>query len=110
MSRRPPTPAAALIRRARALAGISQVELARRSGIAAPTISAYEGGRRDPTVTNLVRLLDAAGLDLALQESEHAHRGRRLEEALSLASVLPRPARDEKPDLPAWKDLVRTGA
>jgi transcriptional regulator with XRE-family HTH domain len=110
MSVRPSTPAASLLKRARQLAGLTQAELARRSGIAAPTISAYEAGRRDPTVTNLVRLLDAAGLDLALQQSEHAHRGRRLEQVLSLASVLPREGRDEKPDLPAWKDLVRPGA
>lgn len=106
----PPTPAAALLKRARQLAGLTQSQLAERAGVAAPTVSAYETGRRDPTVTSLVRLLDAAGVDLALQESETARRGRRLEEVLGLASVLPRPSRDEKPDLPSWKDLVRPGA
>jgi transcriptional regulator with XRE-family HTH domain len=102
-----PSPAAALLRRARQHAGITQAELARRAGMAAPTISAYETGRRDPSVSNLVRLLDAAGLDLALQESMRTHRGRRLEQVLDLASVLPRWGRDEKPDLPSWNDLVR---
>lgn len=109
MTARSPTPASVLVRRARQLAGLSQSELARRSGVAAPTISAYEAGRRDPTVTSLLRLLDAAGFDLALQESERVHGGRRLDQVLSLASVLPRDGRDDKPPLPAWKDLVRRG-
>lgn len=109
MSDRSVTPAAVILKRAREVSGLSQSELARRSGIAAPTISAYEAGRRDPTVTNLVRLLDAAGLDLALQESVRAHRGRRLEQVLSLARVLPRDGKDDKPPLPSWKDLVRDG-
>lgn len=100
------TPAARLIRRAREIAGITQTEMARRSGIAAPTISAYEAGRRDPTVTSLLRLLDAVGLDLSLQESQHAHRGRKLQDVLALASVLPRDD-GRKPSLPSWNDMVR---
>lgn len=104
-----PTPAATILRRAREISGLSQAELARRAGMAAPTVSAYENGRRDPTVTNLLRLLEAAGLDLALQESVGVHRGRRLDQVLDLASVLPRQGRDEKPPLPSWNDLVRPG-
>lgn len=101
-----PTSAAVLVKRARELSGLTQAELARRSGIAAPTISAYETGRRDPSVTNLLRILDAAGLDLALQESEHTHRGRRLDQALRLADVLPRNGRSDKPPPKSWKELV----
>jgi len=101
------TPAATIIKRAREIAGITQAELARRSGIAAPTISAYENGRRDPKVDSLLRLLDACGLDLRLQESMRVHRGRRLDQVLDLASVLPRQGRNEKPMLPSWNDLVR---
>lgn len=102
-------PAGMIIRRARELSGLTQAELARRSGIAAPTISAYESGRRDPSVTNLLRLLDAAGLDLALQESERVHRGRRLDQVLSLSDVLPRDGHDDKPPPKSWKDLVDGG-
>ncbi len=104
-----PTPASKLIRRARELSGLSQTELARRSGIAAPTISAYETGRRDPSVTNLLRILDAAGLDLALQESERTHRGRRLDQALRLADVLRRDGRADKPTPKSWQELVGDG-
>lgn len=101
-----PTPASALVKRARELSGLTQAEIGRRSGIAAPTISAYETGRRDPSVTNLLRILDAAGLDLALQESEHTQRGRRLDQALRLADVLPRDGRADKPPPKSWKELV----
>lgn len=98
-----------IIRRARELSGLTQAELARRSGIAAPTISAYESGRRDPSVTNLLRLLDAAGLDLALQESGRVHRGRRLDQVLSLSDVLPRDGHDDKPPPKSWEDPVDGG-
>lgn len=108
-STHPPSGAAALVRRAREISGLSQVELAQRSGIAAPTISAYETGRRDPSVTNLLRLLDAAGLDLALQESVRTHRGRRLDQVLSLSDVLPRDGREDKPLPKTWQELVGGG-
>ncbi|MCG8654065.1 helix-turn-helix domain-containing protein [Yimella sp. NH-Cas1] len=43
----------------RAAAGISQAELARRSGVAQPNIAAYETGRRRPSPQMLDRLRDA---------------------------------------------------
>lgn len=48
------------LRAARADVGWSQRELARRSGIAQPSISEIESGDRDTTVTNLGRILKAA--------------------------------------------------
>lgn len=104
-----PTPAAVILRRARELSGLTQQELADRSGIAAPTISAYETGRRDPSVTNLVRLLDDAGLALALQESVRTHRGRRLDQALSLTDVLPRDGHDDEPLPPTGRSWSVAG-
>lgn len=106
MARRTASSASTIIRRARELSGLTQAELARRSGIAAPTISAYETGTRDPSVTNLLRILDAARLDLALQESVRTHRGRRLDQALSLSDVLPRDGREDKPPPRSWRELV----
>jgi predicted nucleotidyltransferase/DNA-binding XRE family transcriptional regulator len=58
--------AAALLRRARKRAGLSQAELAARTGVTQSVISAYESGRRQPAVPALAKLVDAAGYDLAL--------------------------------------------
>ena len=53
--------AATLIRDARRRAGLSLAELADRAGTSAPTVSAYEHGRKRPRADVLLRLLDAAG-------------------------------------------------
>ena len=54
----------ALLRQAREHAGLTQSELAQRTAIAQPNISAYEGGRRSPTVRTLLTLLDACEVRL----------------------------------------------
>jgi transcriptional regulator with XRE-family HTH domain len=54
----------ALVREARARAGLSQRELATRAGKAQSEIARIEGGRQDPTFATLLRLLRAAGFDL----------------------------------------------
>ncbi len=59
-----PTPAAGLLQLARHKAGITQAELARRAGVPASMVSAYERGRRQPTLVTLMRLLKAAGYEL----------------------------------------------
>lgn len=51
---------------ARLKAGISQHELAVRAGVPRSMISAYEHGRRQPTLPTLMRLLRAAGFDLRM--------------------------------------------
>lgn len=56
---------AALLRDARAHAGLTQTGLGERTGIAQPNISAYESGRRTPTVRTLVALLDACDVELS---------------------------------------------
>jgi predicted nucleotidyltransferase/DNA-binding XRE family transcriptional regulator len=58
--------AAALLREARRRAGLTQVELAQRAGVAQSVISAYESGRRQPALPTLTALVAAAGLDLAV--------------------------------------------
>ena len=52
---------AAVLTRARKRAGLTQAELARRAGTSQPVISAYEHGRRDPSIETLRRLVRAAG-------------------------------------------------
>lgn len=55
-----------LIARARAAAGLSQVELARRAGTSRTTLSAYEHGRKAPSADTLGRLVSAAGWRLEI--------------------------------------------
>ena len=57
-----------LLREARERAGLTQKQLADRSGIAQSTISAYEAGKREPGLEALRKLLNAAGFDLALRQ------------------------------------------
>ncbi len=55
-----------LLRRARVGAGMSQAELAFSAGVAQSVISAYEAGRRQPSLPTLAKLIDAAGCDLVV--------------------------------------------
>lgn len=59
--------AADLLRTARAMADLSQRELAARAGVPQPMIAAYESGARQPSVPTLGRLLDAAGYELRIR-------------------------------------------
>ncbi len=49
---------------ARRRLGLSQTEFAALVGVAQPTVSAYESGRRQPTLPMLLRLLRRAGFEL----------------------------------------------
>jgi transcriptional regulator with XRE-family HTH domain len=59
--------AGSLLQLARARLGLSQTAFADLLGIAQPTLSAYESGRRQPTMPTLLRLLARAGLELRLE-------------------------------------------
>ena len=59
--------AAELLGRIRVSSGLTQEELARRAGTSRPTLSAYEHGRKSPTVATFARLLSRAGWELAAQ-------------------------------------------
>jgi transcriptional regulator with XRE-family HTH domain len=56
-----------LLERVRGSAGLTQEELARRAGTSRPTLSAYEHGRKSPTVAVFARLLSEAGWELAAE-------------------------------------------
>jgi transcriptional regulator with XRE-family HTH domain len=60
----------ALLRSARARQGLSQTAFADLLGIAQPTLSAYESGRRQPTMPTLLRVLERAGLELRMELTE----------------------------------------
>src|SRR5215218_3042010 len=70
--------AAALVRRAREDAGLSQRELARRSGVKQPNLAAIESGVRDPSEAMLARILRASKLRPSIPLELFADRIRKL--------------------------------
>lgn len=62
-----PTMAAGLIRLARDRADLTQAGLAAAAGLTQQSISAYETGRKDPTLSTLKRLLAAAGFEMRIK-------------------------------------------
>ncbi|MFL5910186.1 MAG: helix-turn-helix transcriptional regulator [Gaiellaceae bacterium] len=85
------------LRRAREDAGLSQAALARRARTSQATVSAYESGRKQPSVDTLSRLLAATGRRLTAEATlpreptpeEHSRAARVLAEVLELAEALP---------------------
>ena len=62
-----PTLAAALLRLARDKADLTQRELADQAGMTQQAVSAYETGRKEPTLPTLERLVRAAGLEMRIR-------------------------------------------
>ena len=90
------------LREARERAGLSQAALAELTGTSQATISAYESGRKQPSVDTLSRLLAAMGQRLAVEPGQrvepsrrrHRRNARILADVLTLAEALPsRPER-----------------
>lgn len=59
--------AAGLLRTARDKAKLTQQQLGERAGVTQQAISAYETGRKEPTMRTLVKLLEAAGFEMRIQ-------------------------------------------
>lgn len=100
-----PSVAAGLLQLARLKSGLSQRKLAEKAGVPTTMISAYERDLRQPTLPTLLRLLNAAGLDLRMQlvaldehdqVLERSERDRSLEEKNRLDHQLAR-WRDAEP-------------
>jgi transcriptional regulator with XRE-family HTH domain len=83
------------LRAVRSRAGLTQVELAARAGTSQATLSAYENGSKQPSLTTFERLLRAAGARLAVEPAvprrvvPTRHAGTRLADVLALAEALP---------------------
>lgn len=88
-----------LIAHIRQTSGLSQAELARRSGLQSSVLSAYEHGRRQPSVSALARIARAAGLELEISPLTDAdaleRSGRVLLDVLELADRMPSKPRGE---------------
>ncbi|HLM85102.1 MAG TPA: helix-turn-helix transcriptional regulator [Solirubrobacteraceae bacterium] len=99
-----------LIANIRRESGLSQTELSRRTGMQRSVLSAYEHGRRQPSVAALARIAAAAGLQIQLSpasdEAAVAQAGEILAQVLDLADLLPyRPHREL-----AYPPLIRRAA
>ncbi len=89
--------AAQLLRTARAGVGITQRELARRTGAPQPSVSDIENGVHDPTVTTLCRLLRGARSQLAVLPTT------KLTAAETAVLVRERIVEGTSPDAPIWQ-------
>ncbi|MBV9485571.1 MAG: helix-turn-helix transcriptional regulator [Frankiaceae bacterium] len=97
---------AEVLREVRRRAGLSQKELARRSGIAATLISAYENCRRVPSGDALIRLIEACGgsIDTTTTVDQSRAAAAQLEQVAAIAMALPR--RDAGPlTYPTFRQL-----
>lgn len=86
---------AGTLKRARARAGLSLRELAKRAQTSHPTLLAYEQGKKAPSAQTFLRILTACGfavdfeLSPRIRESDGLERGRELETVLELAAQFP---------------------
>jgi transcriptional regulator with XRE-family HTH domain len=91
--------AAQLIAQIRRTSGLTQAELARRSGLQSSVLSAYEHGRRQPSVSALARIARAGGLELEISPLADAdaleRSGEVLIQVLELADRMPSKKRGE---------------
>lgn len=88
--------AARELRIARQRAGLTQRRLAGLAGTSQATLCAYEGGRKQPSVATLARLLAASGTRLQVVRPPHVptqdelrRAGERLGDVIALAEELP---------------------
>lgn len=104
------------LREVRRRQGWSQRELARRSGVSPRAVAALEAGERQPTLALLRRLVEAGGVELALdlapaevEEASRVHLRRSLTQRLHRAvGGDGRPQVRRRP--PLWQQLVRLRA
>jgi predicted transcriptional regulator len=80
--------ASALIKQARARAGLTQAELAERAGVKQPVIARLERPGANPRISTLNRIVSAAGRSLSLSlDAAHG-----IDETLIAASLRDSPA------------------
>ncbi len=80
----------ATLRELRLKAGLTQAEVGRRVGIPATVVSAYECGRRQPSLEVAGRIIEAMGFETRfVRVLDHEVQGRKLVEVLTLADALP---------------------
>jgi len=88
-----PSPAASLIEEVQRRSGLSQAELARRTGLPRSVLNVYLHGKREPGAETLLRIASAGGLSLQLGKRrppvDPERAGQILVQVLELAEALP---------------------
>lgn len=101
------TPARAVGQRIRALRmakGLSQAEIARRTGMCRPNVARLEAGKRAPHLNNIARIAVALGVvpSLILSVMDEAEVDM---EAMGESEIAPRPSRTKRERRPhLWRD------
>lgn len=98
-----------LLRQARTSGGLTQAQLAARTGVPQSLISAYERGRRQPGADMLLRLVAGTGHRLVLRSSVEDSRvaADKLAQVCAMAMALPARARGPL-RYPSFRDLGRS--
>ena len=101
--------AAVLLRRARRRRDWTQAELARRAGMPASQLCAYESSTKQPSVATLARILEVAGVDLTQRshEDERRRQARELLDVLSLVDAMPARSRANETAFGPFRKMVR---
>lgn len=104
----PESAAATLLRRARRRRDWTQAELARRAGMPASQLCAYETSTKQPSAATLARLLAIAGVTLGAVEPrvERLRQAAELVDVLGLLEVVPLRAPGAL-TAPPFSELVR---
>ena len=104
-----------IIEQARRRAGLTQLELSERAATSRPTLSAYESGRKSPTLDTAERILRVAGFGIAIDRVPEfrrvkSGRGRpfHVADALWRLPIEQALARTELPLSVNWSDPGRT--
>lgn len=98
------SPAAGLLYYARRKSELSQSQLAKRAGVPTTMISAYECGKREPTLPTLMRLLKAAGYEIRMHIEPYDDHDDVLESLETLRSPEERERRDREKNV--WRDAA----
>lgn len=98
----PEQAAAVLLRRARRRREWTQAEYARRAGVPASQLCAYERSTKQPSAATLARLLAAAGLTLGLADALTEQQ----RQAAELVDVVPVRTPQPQTSCPVFRELL----
>lgn len=97
-----------LLRAARTRSGLSQQQVARRTGLPPSVVSAYENGRREPSARTFRAILRSCGAALSVVDRWDTRRnGQVFAAVMEMTDHLPQRRRGQL-EFPTLKDTART--